>query len=568
MLNAARVRRIATTLQAPQRTETLLHALPALLIDLGCTGDYTVLFTAPGRPTAEVCASTRQDLKPGTVLTVTPEVLNACLQEQEPTYLETPCGVARDGSDIEAAVLAPLRVDDAYGVLLLPDVVPASRRPLVAFLGEQLGLALHRNQLHDELQRRHAIDVAKLGVVAETGKVLHELDLDVVLAKLMELALSTVAAEVGCIALCEAEAADLACRIEWGIDAAVLDSLRLRTGDSVARSVVDRNRPFIVRDTLAEAALAPHPILRQIQSLAVLPLSTYDRVVGCLVVVNLSASSPQDLELLQTVVELSSTAIENAILHQQALEREALREQLRIAGDIQRGLLPAVAPTVEGLEIAVWNQPCDESGGDYYDFFPFDPHHFGFVVGDVTGHGIGAALMATSTRAFLRALVDSTADLGDLLARLNNLAAADFKNSTFVSLFFGRYDTRHRTLTYASAGHRPPLIIYRHQQDAFECLKATGVPVGIFPDVPYEQRVTAPLDIGDVILLLTDGVIEALSATGEWFGEARLMQLLRESHDTTPAVLISRLRHALRDFCDPVLPKDDITVLCCRITAV
>jgi sigma-B regulation protein RsbU (phosphoserine phosphatase) len=301
-------------------------------------------------------------------------------------------------------------------------------------------------------------------------------------------------------------------------------------------------------------------------SLVALPLITHTRMLGGLVVVNLGVSSPQDLELLQTIVELSSMAIENALLHQEALEKEALREQLRIAGDIQHALLPKAAPMMPGIRLSAWSMPCDEAGGDYYDVFQLDEHRLGFVVGDATGHGIGAALMATTVRALLRALVRSTDDPSQLFGRLNDLAATDFREGKFVTLFYGIYDTRHRTLTYVSAGHRPPLILYRQARDAFEYLVATGIPVGIFAGVPYEQKTTAPLEDQDVMLLLTDGVEEAVSETGEWFGKERLLDLIRAHRHADSADLIEVICQEVQTFCGRVPQKDDITLLCLRVT--
>jgi serine phosphatase RsbU (regulator of sigma subunit) len=567
MLNGASVRRIATAIHAHQTTETLLAALPEMLVEIGRSGVYTLLFATPDGCMAEVCGSSLAGLKPGTVLSVAPDTLKPSLKRQTPTYFATHQTVAHGDDDIRAAAIAPLWADgESYGALLLHEVVPENGRELVEFMAEQLGLGLLRVQLVEAFQRRHAIDAAKLSIIAETGKVLRALELEVVLAKLMELALSTVAAEVGCIALRETDDMELECRVEWGLDALALKKLRLQTGESLAETVVNQNHPVIVRNLTGEQPFLPDPFLSNIDSLAALPLTTHERVLGCLILINLSASSEHDFELLRTVVELSSTAIENAFLHQKALEKEALREQLRIAGDIQRGLLPQAAPTTHGVTISAWNLPCDESGGDYYDLFQLDDHRIGFVVGDATSHGIGAALIATTTRAFLRALVGTSDDLGQLFERLNELAAADFASHTYMTLFFGVYDTRDRLLTYAGAGHNPPLIIYRQTQDTFEHLQSTGIPLGIFAGVPYEQKITDSFEVGDLILLLTDGIVEAPSDTRELFGQERLLSLVRAHRHAQPVELVDIISQTVLDFRGASAQKDDITLLCLRIT--
>ncbi len=282
--------------------------------------------------------------------------------------------------------------------------------------------------------------------------------------------------------------------------------------------------------------------------------------------INLSAFSEQDIELLRTIADLSSMAIENAPLHHQVLEREALREKLRIAGEIQYGLLPQQQPTIPGATLAARNVPCDESSGDYFDFFLLDEHRLGFVVGDATGHGIGAALMTTTVRAFLRALVSSTDDPARLFDRLNDLTVADFREGKFITLFFGVYDVRTRTMTYASAGHSPPLMLYRHEQDTFQYLKATGLPLGILAGTPYEQKTTEPLAVGDFMLLLSDGVHEAASETGTFFGQERLIEVVRAHCDADPETLIDAIYVAVCLFCGSAPQTDDITLLCLRAT--
>jgi sigma-B regulation protein RsbU (phosphoserine phosphatase) len=517
---------------------------------------------------AEVYRSTLDNVRPGTTLTIKPPTPLARLPQSRAIYFEALQPIVEDAPAMPAAVIVPLRADDeTYGILLLHDVVPAHIQPLIDDVAEQFGLALSRVQFLEELRRRHSIDAAKLGAVAETSKVLRELDLDAVLAKLMELALSAVAAEVGCIVLRQAEDTTLTCRIEWGLDGVAVQQLQFQDGETLVERVLREKIPLMFSHLRQESPFVPVPLLDGIHSIVALPLVTHTRVLGGLVLVNLGVSSPQDMELLQTIVELSSTAIENALLHQEALEKAALREQLRIAGNIQRALLPKATPALKGVRMSAWSKPCDESGGDYYDVFPFDEHRLGFVVGDATGHGIGAALIATTVRALLRALVPSSDDLGQLFERLNNLAATDFPEGKFVTLFYGVYDTRDRILTYVNAGHRPPLILYRQQHETFEHLTATGIPLGIFTGVPYAQQATAPLEAGDVVLLLTDGVEEAVSETGEWFGKERLLDLIRTHRTADAPDLIQTIYQEVKAFCGAAPQKDDITLLCMRVTA-
>jgi sigma-B regulation protein RsbU (phosphoserine phosphatase) len=567
MLSALSARRIATAIHTPQATDTLLNILHEMLISHGLSGIYTLLFTDSACTHSEVRASTLIGLKTGAVLQAAADTLARCVRYHTPLYFQRPRIVVHGENDIYAVALCPLQAgDESYGAILLHEAIAERNHEVFEFIIEQLGLALWRVQLEEHLRYQHGTSMAKLSAITRAGDVLRGLDLDVSLAKCMELALTTAGAEVGCIMLLDGTPPTPTCHIEWGLDAETLDRLRLPNGKSIIHRVIDTGKPTIIRCMETENPFLPDPILHRFDSLAVVPLTTREQTLGCIVVANFTVSSEQDLELLRTVVELSSTAIENARLHHQALEREALRKTLRIAGEIQYGLLPHQQPTLPGIALAARNVPCDDSSGDYFDFFLLDEHRLGFVVGDATGHGIGAALITTTVRAFLRALVGTNENPAELFQRLNSLAAADFQDGKFVTLFFGVYDARDRTMTYASAGHSPPLMIYRQRQDRFEHLKATGLPLGILAEAPYEQYTTTPLAAGDLVLLLTDGIHEAASEIGERFGLDRLSDVVRTHRQAEPAALIDFIYTAVCRFCGAAPQKDDITLLCLRAT--
>jgi serine phosphatase RsbU (regulator of sigma subunit) len=572
MLSTTSAVHITTTLQSPQTTAGLLQAFHNTLLDHGIPCSYTLLFAEPQDQQAVVHTSTLPDVLPGTTLALVAESLGTVFHQAELVRFSEPQPVTDGAIVLHGAALAPLRTaESVYGALVFHDVIPeACEQDIVECIAAQLGLALARVQFIETLQQLHAVDTAKLRAIAATREVLCALELDIVLTKLMELALTTVGAEVGCIALRESDQSELVCHVAWGLDEDRLTSLRLHDGSCLAETVMRDNTMRVLHRADAEKLLQPEPVLDGIDSLVIVPLGSRQRVLGCLTVVNLAVASEAHLELLHTATELASTAIENALLHQRVLEQEVLREQLRIAGDIQRGLLPQELPTMPGIQLAARNLPCDDSGGDYYDCWQLDADRVGFVVGDATGHGIGAAIIATTARALLRALVQSIdkSNSAELFGQLNDLAEADFTQGRFMTLFFGVYDRRDRTVTYVSAGHAPPALLYRQDGRAVEMLEATGLPIGICAGMPYEQCTTRPLAAGDFVLVLTDGVHEAQSVMEEFFGEARFLELVHAHRDATPEVLIERVCQAVHDFCGAHPQKDDITLLCLRATDV
>jgi sigma-B regulation protein RsbU (phosphoserine phosphatase) len=569
MMTPASAVHMTTTLHRPQTTAGLLQALHDTLLGHGIPGSYTLLFAEPQDQQAVVYTSTLPEVLPGTTLAIVAESLGTVLRQAELMCFAEPQPITCGDIMLHGTVLAPLHTAErVYGVLVLHEVVPeACAHDTVACIVSQFGLALARVQLIETLQQQHAVDTAKLRAIAETREVLCALELDVVLTKLMELALMTVGAEVGCIVLRESEQSELVCHVSWGLDEEGLTTLRLPDGTCLVETVIRDNIMCILHRADIEKRLQPDPILDGIDNLVMLPLGSRQHGLGCLTAVNLTVTGEADLELLRTATELASTAIENALLHQRVLEQEVLREQLRIAGDIQRGLLPTELPTMAGIQLAARNLPCDDSGGDYYDWWYLDADRVGFVVGDATGHGIGAAMIATTVRALLRALVQSsdTRQSATLFEQLNDLAEADFTQGRFITLFFGVYDRRNRTVTYVSAGHAPPALLYRQDEGRIEMLEATGMPLGIFTGTRYEQNTTRPLAAGDFVLVLTDGVHEAEAVTEEFFGEERFVELVHEHRQEPPDVLIERVCQAVHDFRGAQPQKDDITLLCLRV---
>jgi len=547
----------------------LVGALPSTLRACGYEGDASVIITGESLSELHVLASTHRELKPGSTI-LSNASLQKCLRaESLMPDVSVPISVSVEGDVHIHDVLQLRAADETYGLLFLHRASSKLKPKLAPLVAEHLGLALYRCLLDEERQRVHALNAAKLNSVAQAGLVLRELELDRVLAKLMELAISCVCGEVGCIAVIDAEDASLKVRTEWGMTQEMLDSLKTPDGTRLTTEVSRTRNVVLMKGAEELQALAPTPIRAQLESLLVLPLKAHKRFSGCVVIANGTSLKPADVELVQMITDLSSTAIDNALLHRAAIDQEGLRQQLKIAGDIQRGLLPAAPPQMDGAEVAGLCIPCEDSSGDYFDYFSVENTHLGFVIGDATGHGIGAALIATTARASLRALVGTqplaSLNMAAIIGSLNELTAQDFHDDKFMTLFFGLYDTKSRRLTYVSAGHSPPMIIYSAQGDRFSSLESTGLPLGMFAGVTFEQKTTEPLNRGDVLLLMTDGVNEARNPWGEEFGLKRVRQAVKELSYMAPKDLVCTLTERVFEFVRGRHRDDDITTLCLRI---
>jgi serine phosphatase RsbU (regulator of sigma subunit) len=249
------------------------------------------------------------------------------------------------------------------------------------------------------------------------------------------------------------------------------------------------------------------------------------------------------------------------------VERDRLKRSLALAMEIQQHLLPDRPPELANFEIAGHSRYCDETGGDYYDFIELveiGPEKLGIAVGDVTGHGIAAALLMASARAVLRShAVRHGTDLAGLFEAINRHLVRDTGEERFMTLFYGILDGRERTLVWASAGHDPALW-YRAETGRTEELPNTGIPLGITEDLPFEQAGPVHLAAGDVLVVGTDGIWEAPNAAGELFGKPRLREILQARHGEPAAKIRAAVIDAVAEFRGKVPQQDDITLVVLR----
>jgi serine phosphatase RsbU (regulator of sigma subunit) len=237
-----------------------------------------------------------------------------------------------------------------------------------------------------------------------------------------------------------------------------------------------------------------------------------------------------------------------------------LEHDLGIARSIQQGLLPKAPPGVEGFDIAGWNQPADETGGDYFDWQQLADGRVAVSVADVTGHGIGSALCMAACHAYARAGFATEVDLRSFLGRLNRLLYEDLPAEKFVTLVAGLLDSREATLHLISAGHGP-LLFYSCAEDRFHSYDGNGLPLGILPHFSCDGPEVLRFAPGDILVLVTDGFIEWANVDDEDFGQGRLEQVIRSYRDMPSATIISELYSAVVKFAGRMPQLDDLTAL-------
>ena len=252
----------------------------------------------------------------------------------------------------------------------------------------------------------------------------------------------------------------------------------------------------------------------------------------------------------------------HAALREAELQRELDRvnHDLDIARSIQQGLLPARAPSLEDFEVAGWNQPADQTGGDYFDWQTLPDGRLAVSLGDATGHGIGPALVTVSCRAYARASFLAAGEQNHLLDRLNRLLADDLSANRFVTFCVAFLDPAEASLQVLSAGHGP-IMWYKYASEEIENLEAQGIPLGMIAGVKYGLATEVRLAPGDMLAVVTDGFYEWENPEGEDFGLKRLENVIRESRDCPPAEIIEKLRSAVTAFCRGTEQMDDLTAV-------
>jgi serine phosphatase RsbU (regulator of sigma subunit) len=260
-------------------------------------------------------------------------------------------------------------------------------------------------------------------------------------------------------------------------------------------------------------------------------------------------------------------AVDEATAAEVVRQRVGLMERdLSIARDIQRGLLPTVPPVIKGFDIAGFSRPADETGGDYYDWQTLPDGRVAVVLADVTGHGIGPALVMAVCRAYARASAPIVPEPAALLHRLNNLIHADIGQGRFITLVVAILDGTASKLEMLSAGHGP-ILLFKAADKSIVRYNGDGFPLGIVPDGEFGQSHSVAMASGDVLLMITDGFFEwQRPSDRQAFGIERIEQLLIQHADEYSETLLKKIDDAVCAFCQGAVQNDDMTavVVKCR----
>jgi serine phosphatase RsbU (regulator of sigma subunit) len=255
-------------------------------------------------------------------------------------------------------------------------------------------------------------------------------------------------------------------------------------------------------------------------------------------------------------------AVQNDLLQQEVSERERLDRELQLAHEIQQTFMPTHLPNLPGWEMAFLWRAARQVAGDFYDFFELPGGRLGLIIADVADKGIPAALFMTLTRTLVRAAAVEYESPAAVLTQVNSLLVADAQHGMFVTAVYAILSLETGQMSYANAGHPPPLVS-RFAGRTLEWLGKGGMALGVVEGIDFQEQVVT-LDVGDHLVFYTDGITEAFSPIGEIYGEERLTAAIRVARDGSAQAVSDAIDGSVASFVGDGSPTDDVTLMILR----
>jgi serine phosphatase RsbU (regulator of sigma subunit) len=409
-------------------------------------------------------------------------------------------------------------------------------------------------------------DSRSLQILLDTiAAVTANIDLDTVLRDIVDRSLQVTRAERAILLLGDAPD-DLVVRVAQDRDGRSLTG-ELQWSRSLVRRCLEEGvavRSVVQSDQEAlEIGQSVYDL--KLRAVMCAPMRARNRTVGVIYVDSRAVRrefSARDLALFGAISAQLAISVENARLHADSLDKVRLQKDVEIARRIQQHLLPPVPKELPGLQVALRYAAAEQASGDTYDFVPMPGGRLAVMIGDVTGHGVGAALLTHAVQAALRSYLELIDDLATIVTRVNQRLVAGVETGNFMSLLLAVVDPAARTLQYVNAGH-PGLLLAR--ADGIAVLDKTGMVLGVVGDQVYQASPLIPLSPGDLLFLHTDGVDEAMSAARETFGTARLQAVLAAARQGSADDVVAGVGAALAAHVGGGAFADDYTMIAVKL---
>jgi serine phosphatase RsbU (regulator of sigma subunit) len=402
-------------------------------------------------------------------------------------------------------------------------------------------------------------------MLVEASYALHTtLELDKLLGLILHAAAEGVSADRGTVFLLTEDRKELWSKVLTGDENL---EIRLPVGKGIAGAVAKTGETIRLadahKDPRFDASWDLKSGFRTKQMLAA-PIRGRDgKVVGVFQLLNKKQGDfdEEDEGFLAALSVHAALAVENARLHKSALEKERQDQQIHLVQTVQRAIQPERNEThVDSIEVAGMNELCEDASGDYYDFIELADGRLALAVGDVSGHGLGPALVMAQARAFLRAFCRMMDNLPAAMNLMNDYLARDMTQGRFMSMVVVVVDPKSGTIEWVNCGHPPPMLL-RAKSGEIEELEGRGRVLGILPGANYEASPRVELRRGDVVLLYTDGATEAQDPKDDFFGVPRLQDVVRKASKGAPSGILEAIRASLLAWTKNPNMRDDLTLV-------
>jgi sigma-B regulation protein RsbU (phosphoserine phosphatase) len=415
-------------------------------------------------------------------------------------------------------------------------------------------------QLQEENKRlRKAVD--ELSILNELSRVISStMTLDSVIENVVKRSVRAVHGQQGMITLVD-EQAPTEMKTLIRAQNSTTDQRHFHLNQNILGWMMINKKPLLSNDIAGDTRFSGVRAEGEQYSLLCVPLLVRNRLTGILAVFNKKDNADfteDDQRLLSIIAAQSGQVLENARLYEQEKSLISMQEQVKLAAKIQLELLPKKPPDIKGYEIAGTSIPAQLVGGDYFDFIPVDNNRLAICLGDVSGKGLPASLLMANLQATLRGQTLVNSSVKDCIARSNKLLFESTSDEKFATLFYGTLDTAQHTLCYCNAGHDNPYLL--RNGSAPLRLKTGGVVLSIMASFPYEEEVIS-LAEGDVLVVSSDGITEAMNANQDQFGDEKLGELLHEHRALPPAELIDKIVSTVKAHAGSWPQSDDMTLL-------
>lgn len=406
-------------------------------------------------------------------------------------------------------------------------------------------------------------------ILSITMELSSEADLNSLLQLIMAKAKEVIVCERSTIYMLDQDKKEL-----WSLLTSELEikEIRVPVGIGIAGQVAQNNEIINITDAYKDERFNPNFDLKtgfKTKSILTLPLrSLRGTVVGVLQMLNRIDSdffSEYDIFIMRTFANQVGVILERSELIKSRLKEERMSNEMELASRIQKKLLPSRTVPFNNIEVTGWNISCDETGGDYFDFFPLENGDVMVAIGDVSGHGISAALIMLEARALFMAFSTENNSVGSILDKMNFFLQKDLDAERFMTFFLGQFSRDGKTFQYASAGHDGP-IWYQVGTNKIVSLDSTGTVLGFMEGLIFPASEHYPLSKGDVLLFFTDGLFESTNQNGEQFGKNNLISLLESYKNCTAEVISQNIKIELEKFCGIQSRQDDITLVVVKIS--